>query len=152
VTDALTLELPVHVRRRANGRRELQPGAAPPPPVEPVGRVPRISRLMALAIKVDHLIRRGEIADYAEAARLGHVTRARMTQIMNLLNLAPDIQEGLLFLSSSSQDSDPLAERYLRDVVAKADWANQRRELAVAAWDPKSGSPLAFIGNVEKKR
>src|SRR3712207_3152134 len=33
-----------------------------------------------------------------KVARLGHVTRARVTQIMNLLNLAPDIQEAILFL------------------------------------------------------
>lgn len=130
MTDALTLELPVHVRRRANGRRELQPGAAPPPPVEPVAHVPRIARLMALAIKIDELIRRGEIADYAEAARLGHVTRARMTQIMNLLNLAPDIQEELLFLPSSFARRGEPEERGLRSIVAKADWGQQRRSWA----------------------
>ncbi len=44
------------------------------------------------------LIREGVVTDYAELARLGHVTRARVTQIMNLLHLAPDIQETLLFL------------------------------------------------------
>jgi hypothetical protein len=38
------------------------------------------------------------IRDYAELARLGRVTRARMTQIMKLLDLAPDIQEQILFL------------------------------------------------------
>jgi len=52
---------------------------------------------MALAIRFDDLIRRGEVRDYADLARLGHVSRARITQIMNLLNLAPDIQERLLF-------------------------------------------------------
>lgn len=127
MSDALTLELPVHVRRRAHGRRELQAGAAPPPPTPPAGRVPRISRLMALAIKIDELIRRGEISDYAEAARLGHVTRARMTQIMNLLNLAPDIQEELLFLSAAFEGRNVLGERELRTLVDGSDWAGQRR-------------------------
>src|SRR5689334_4852756 len=60
-------------------------------------RIPRISRLMALAIKFDDMITRGEVRDYADLARLGYVTRARMTQIMNLLHLAPDLQEGILF-------------------------------------------------------
>ncbi len=59
--------------------------------VEP-GNMPRISRLTALAIRFEGLVRRGDLRDYADLARLGCVTRARITQIMNLLHLAPDIQ------------------------------------------------------------
>jgi hypothetical protein len=73
--------------------------------VEP-GRIPRISRLMALAIRFDHLIKSGQVADQAELAGLGHVTRARVTQIMNLLQLAPDIQEEILFLPRTVEGSD----------------------------------------------
>ncbi len=62
-----------------------------------VRRVPRISRLMALAIKFDGLVRSGLIRNYSELAKLGNVTRARVTQIMNLNLLAPSIQEKLLF-------------------------------------------------------
>jgi hypothetical protein len=43
------------------------------------------------------LIQQGVVKDYADLARLGQVSRARITQIMNLLNLAPDIQEPILF-------------------------------------------------------
>ena len=53
---------------------------------------------MALAIKFEGLINDGTIANQSELARLAHVTQPHMTQIMNLLNLAPDIQEQLLFL------------------------------------------------------
>ena len=53
---------------------------------------------MALAIRFDQLIRDGVLADQAEIAKLGRVSRARLTQIMNLLNLAPSIQEEILFL------------------------------------------------------
>jgi hypothetical protein len=55
------------------------------------GRIPRISRLMALAIHFDRLIREGKVADMSELARLAHVTQPRMTQIMNLnhLDLSP---------------------------------------------------------------
>src|SRR5262245_57819311 len=66
------------------------------------GRVPRVSRLMALAIRIDGLIRSGVVTDQAELARLGLVTRARLTQIMNLLCLAPDIQDQILFLPPST--------------------------------------------------
>src|SRR5674476_1244749 len=60
--------------------------------------IPRIARLLALAIRLEGLLREEPIRDYAELARLGGVTRARMTQIMKLLDLAPDIQEQILFL------------------------------------------------------
>jgi len=82
---------------------------------------------MALAIRFDQLIRDGVVADQAELARLGHVSRARVTQIMNLLNLAPDIQEALLFLPPVEQGKDAVTERELRAVVATANWRKQRR-------------------------
>lgn len=88
-------------------------------------RIPRIARLMALAIKVRDMVDRGEMRDYAEVARLGHVTRARMTQIMNLLNLAPDIQEQILFATPDSAGS-ALAERNLRHVSSAVHWREQR--------------------------
>ena len=85
--------------------------------------IPQIARLLALAIRLDRLLRAGEFRDYAELARLGRVTRARITQIMKLLQLAPDIQEQILFL--------PLipgfTERTLRHLVCRIDWDEQRR-------------------------
>jgi len=88
-----------------------------------VGAIPRIARLMALALRFDGLLRKKTIRDYAELASLGRVTRARVTQIMKLLNLAPDIQERLLFLP----DISGLNERNLRSVVRLIDWEEQRR-------------------------
>jgi hypothetical protein len=96
-----------------------------PDPVEP-GNVPRVSRLMALAIKFDGMIQRGEADDYATLARLGFVTRARMTQIMALLNLAPDIQEEILFLPRTVRGRDPITERDLRSITAVLDWGHQQ--------------------------
>ena len=88
-----------------------------------VGSIPRIARLMALALRFDGLLRKKTIRDYAELARLGRVTRARMTQIMKLLNLAPDIQEQILFLPNIPG----LNERNLRPLVSRIDWDEQRR-------------------------
>src|ERR1035437_6876131 len=85
--------------------------------------IPRIARLMALAIRFEGLLRDGTIRDYAELARRGHVTRARMTQIMKLLDLAPDIQEQILFLPPIRN----LNERNLRPVVSTVGWREQRR-------------------------
>jgi hypothetical protein len=81
---------------------------------------------MALAIHMDDLIRRGEVADYAELARLAHVTRARVTQIMSLLHLAPDIQEELLGLPRSKGGCDPIREKMVRPIAAVPDWRKQR--------------------------
>jgi len=100
-------------------RKELRDG--PAPPAVPQGRVPRISRLMALAIRFDQLIREGAVSDQAELVRLGHVSRARVTQILNLLNLAPDIQESLLFLPHVERGKDSVTERELRPITAVAD-------------------------------
>ena len=89
-------------------------------------RPPRIAYLLALAHRFDALVRSGTVNDYAELARLGHVTRARVTQIMNLLTLAPDIQESLLFLSSKS---GCVTERDLRRISAEVRWDRQRAQL-----------------------
>ncbi len=86
-------------------------------------RVPRITRLLALAIKFQDMIERREVRDYADIARLGHVTRARVTQIMNLLMLAPDIQVALL---SSNGPVAALYERDLRPVANLTFWRDQR--------------------------
>jgi hypothetical protein len=82
---------------------------------------------MALAIRFDGLLRDGVVASQSELATVGHVTRARLTQIMNLLNLAPDIQEAILHLPRVESGRDPVTERDLRPIAAVADWGKQRR-------------------------
>ena len=107
--------------------RRSQPESTATFPPSPAGgkdsSVPRIARLMALAIRFARLLRAEEFRDYAELARLGRVTRARMTQIMKLLDLAPDIQEQILFLPNLTG----LHERNLRPIVSRIDWNEQRR-------------------------
>jgi len=80
---------------------------------------------MALAIRFDGLIRSGAITDQADLARLGHVSRARVTQIMNLLHLASAIQEEVLFLPRVIAGRDAITERHLRAIAAEVDWASQ---------------------------
>jgi hypothetical protein len=107
----------VGANKTASSPRQPHAGEAP-------GRaIPRIARLMALAIRFEGLLREQTIRDYAELARLGRVTRARMTQIMKLLDLAPDIQEQILFLGPIRG----LTERNLRPIVSRIEWDEQRR-------------------------
>jgi hypothetical protein len=77
----LSIECDVHFTKHGRGRKELESGAEPPAPTP--GRVPRVSRLLALAHRLERLVRTGVVKDYADAARLGHVTRARISQIID---------------------------------------------------------------------
>ncbi|MBL8825189.1 MAG: hypothetical protein JNJ77_21560 [Planctomycetia bacterium] len=95
-------------------------------PALPDGRIPRISRLMALAHHLERLVVTGVVKDYAELARLGHVSRARISQIMNLLLLAPDIQEAILFLPKTTSGHDPIKLRHLQPICLEMDWGSQR--------------------------
>jgi hypothetical protein len=101
-------------RRRG---RPAKPKATTDPPL----RIPRSARLMALAIKFQEMVDRGEVRDYADLARLGYVTRARLTQIMNLLLLEPDIQQRMIF----STGDTTLSEHRIRTAVKRIRWATQ---------------------------
>jgi hypothetical protein len=81
---------------------------------------------MALAIRMEGLIERGAVSSQAELAVVGHVTRARVTQILNLLHLAPDIQEALLDLPTVDRGRERITERDLRPIAAEIDWDVQR--------------------------
>ena len=120
-----TLVLDFHCRTSDKGRIRMKRGKAPVP-VE-AGSMPRITRLMALAIRFDLLLGDGVVKDYAELARLGHVTRARMSQIMGLLNLAPDIQEEILFLPKTAKGRDPISAREVIHIATQVDWREQRK-------------------------
>ena len=101
------------------------PGLTPTPPT--AGCLPRITRLMALAIHFDDLLRTGATRSQSELAELGQVSRPRLTQIMNLLYLCPSIQDEILFLPLITSRRDPITERELRRIAGQSDWASQRR-------------------------
>ncbi|MFM7843807.1 MAG: hypothetical protein ACKPEY_06200 [Planctomycetota bacterium] len=106
---------------RRRGRSDEQPSALSTP------RIPRIARLMALAIRFDKMLRTGEVADLVTLAVLSHVTQPRMTQILALNLLSPDIQEELLHLPPAEVGKDPIHEKLLRPMTAEIDWKRQRQ-------------------------
>ncbi len=112
---------------------------------QPQGRVPRISKLMALAIRYDQILNDGVVQSQTELAELLHVSQPRMTQIMNLLHLAPQIQEQLLELPSVSEGKDPLTERDVRLVVAADMWSAQSH-----AWELATEGCLPILLDVVK--
>ena len=119
----------------ANGAEPLEPsitftlkgqGNSEPPSPTP-GNLPRITRLLALAIKMDEMVASGIVRDYADLARLGFVSRPRITQVMNLLCLAPDIQEEILDMPRTTQGRDPVSEGHVRGMASELDWDRQRK-------------------------
>jgi hypothetical protein len=94
-------------------------------PAAPAGRLPRIVRLLALAHHIERRVRSGELDDFAAAARAYGLTRARVTQIVNLTLLAPAIQEEILGMEPVAHGRDRISERGLRNVVAEPLWGRQ---------------------------
>jgi hypothetical protein len=93
------------------------------PQVDRLGRPPRIARLIALAHKLDKLVGSGVVSDYGALARLGHISPARLTQMMVLLQLSPAIQEYVLFLPAA--DARFVTELTLRTIAREPHWDRQ---------------------------
>jgi len=99
-----------------------------PPAGQSHGRLPRVTQVLALALSFQDMIRRGEAKDYADAARLRGVTRERLSQIMKLVWLAPDIQTEILYLPPTPMGRFPISESLLRQVANEQSWKVQRAE------------------------
>ena len=124
-SDDQTLQIEITIApakgRKGGRRRNPAEPTVPDPP-----RIPRITRLMALAIKFQDMVDRGEVRDYADLARLGYVSRARLTQIMNLMLLVPDIQSSLIFWEQNMAKIEVINERALRSLTSEVAWTSQR--------------------------
>jgi len=85
----------------------------------------RVARMLALAHECEALITARVVADRAELAGVLGFTRARVTQLMDLTLLAPDIQEEIL-VAEVEPGRDWVTERSLRHLVATGSWSAQR--------------------------
>jgi len=115
---------------RARARRvsfSAEPAPEAPPPPEPVRRPAKVARMLALAHHLQRAIERGDVSDAATVARRLGLTRARVTQLLDLCLLAPDLQEAILALEAVD-GAEPMAERALRGVVREVGWESQRAE------------------------
>jgi hypothetical protein len=122
----MTIEVPVSFPHPGRGTQTRLPSSAERVSL-PSGRVPRVARLMALALRLDELVRTEQVANYSALASLGHVTRARISQILNLIHLAPELQEALLFLPPTRRGRDAIILADLMPIAAALDWRKQRR-------------------------
>ena len=126
----VSVDFQFSIKQRGRGaKKRIVEGAAQSDESKPaLERIPRISRYMALAIHFEDLIRQGVVTDYADLARLGHVTRARVTQIMNLRLLTPEIQEELLFLNPDTKQIPLKQLAILQAVTSEPSWQRQRKQ------------------------
>lgn len=99
------------------------------PPPGPVRRPARVAVMLALAHKIQDVIDGGAVRDRAEVARRLGFTRARITHLLDLLLLAPDVQEQVLFLEAVD-GLQLLSERTLRTVAHVRSWEGQRAAFA----------------------
>jgi hypothetical protein len=100
------------------------------PPVTEVARRPaKLAPLLALAHHLEALIKKGVAQDHADIARRLGLTRSRITQIMDLTLLAPDIQEEILF-AEAVDGREPFTERDVRKIALIAEWSKQREAWA----------------------
>jgi hypothetical protein len=107
-----------HGRKRVGVPRPKMPSAP--------AKLPHITKLMALAIRLEHLLATGQVKDQAEIARVAGITRARVTQIINLTNLAPDIQQAILDLEPTIDHVPRFREREVRTIAILPNWEKQR--------------------------
>jgi hypothetical protein len=124
MTERLTINRPFHVAIKRSGTKQIQSGGKP---AISAGRVPRITRLLALAHHCFRLVQSGAIINQSELAHFGQISTTRMTQIMWLDNLAPDIQEEILFLPRTTQGRDVIKEANIRPIAKTLDWNKQRQ-------------------------
>ena len=104
MNSSLTVSRRFRIQRQRHGRKALR-GDSDHQEL-PSERVPRVARLMALAIHFEQLLRKGVVADQTQLTRLGHVSQL------------PPTQGG----------REHLSERELRPIAALAGWPRQRRE------------------------
>ena len=108
------------VEASATGTTDPRKGAKAEPPT-------RIARMLALAYFVDRQVEAGAIKDYAQAARLLGISRARVAHLQALLNLSARIQEAIL------AGGLRLTERRMRPLLREAAWEAQHAFLASLA-------------------
>ena len=125
-TSAPRVEIQVHFSTGYRGRKRIKEGTKSLEAEPTRQNVSRLTQLLALAHRWNHLIEEGVVASYAEIASTMGLSRARVTQIMALLYLAPEIQEKILTRALDTE-LDRLTERSVRVLTMLPAWDDQRR-------------------------
>ena len=121
------VEFQVHFQTGYRGRRHLRKGTSSKEPERLNEDLPRLTRLLALAHRWNRLIEEGVVTNYSEISRMMGLSRARVTQIMDLMYLSPKIQENVLLPRSNRKPVSTVPERLMRQINKTPEWADQRK-------------------------
>jgi hypothetical protein len=128
----ITVKLQPTVRQIQRSPRKL---TAVTTPTVRQGSIPRISRALAVAVHFQQMLERGEVRTYTDLARLAAVSKERISQLMMLNWLAPDIQDAVLRLPPTFGGRFAISETTLRRVAKRPEWGAQRE-----MWDQLTGN------------
>ncbi|ACY13375.1 hypothetical protein [Haliangium ochraceum] len=109
-----------------NGRPHRFSGQPAPSAPLPTRRPARVAQMLAFAHRVEAEVTRGDFESRSAAARHYGMTTGRITQLLSLLWLAPDVQEDVLFLEAID-GREPVSGQALEKIARIADWSEQRR-------------------------
>lgn len=109
------------------GVRVVPSARAIPKPTGP--KTPRVTELLRKAIEWQRQLDAGEVQNKTEIARQEGISRARVTQIMSLLRLAPEFRKQILTMSDIIWKS-AVTERRLRPIVSGTEQARHEGPIA----------------------
>jgi hypothetical protein len=121
----LKLDFTMHIAQPSR-RLLIREGTVPVPAVRR-GRAPRVARMLVQAHLFQRMLESGKARDLADLARTFKLTRARVTQILNYMLLAPDIQAEILAMSPIEPGHEPIREPEMRAVLREVLWSEQRK-------------------------
>lgn len=119
------------VRTQLAGRVVFTDKAQPAP--EPIRRPSKLAITLSIAHYLEEQIENGRIENRADIARRLGLSRARVTQILTLRWLAPDLQAEILF-TEAVDGIEPFSQRVAREVARILAWPEQR-----VAWRKATG-------------
>ena len=122
-----SIKMDVHFTPGNHNHRLLRKGKQPKHSKST--RLPRITRLMALALRYEGLLDQGLVKSHQELADLAGVERSQISTILRFRLLAPDIQEWLLNLPETEKGNDPVGMIELRSIAATPSWEKQREQV-----------------------
>ncbi len=120
------IEVPFIRTKRTKAAAFTKEVPKPPQPMRPS----RVARMLALAHTMQGLLDRAEVTGYGDLAGIACLTRARVSQLLDLTRLAPGIQEEILF-GETARGRETVTERALRAIVRHASWRDQRRRWVI---------------------
>lgn len=84
---------------------------------------PRLRQSLMLAYQIEQIVADGQVKDFTQAAKWLNMTKARLSQIMGLVNLAPAIQEEIIL--TDSPKIRKISAQQILDITVEPDWNQQ---------------------------